>query len=377
MNIAILGLGTIGSGVDELLKGNDDICVKRILDIRAWQDNMTTDINDIINDESIETVVETMGGVHPALDYALKCINSGKNYVTANKLLVSKCAKELQSAADKNGVALLFSAACGGGIPFLYNLMKTKQTDSIVKLGGILNGTTNFILDKLFCGSEDYEEALREAQALGYAERDPSSDVDGLDTMRKLMLSCAVAFGRMPLENSIPCYGISKITKTDVQYAKCKGGTIKLIAGAEISDGKLQTYVIPKLFDADSPEGSIRLNVNYAWYSGKRIGTFSFTGQGAGKFPTANNIIRDIYAIMMSEKRMLPEGFTEGSADNSAKKTYYIRVPENCAGRFEGIAHVTENADGFVLIETNRITFKELKLALNDTNDYFAMLLED
>ncbi len=377
MNIAILGLGTIGSGVYELLKANSDIKVKRILAIRVWMDGMTTDINDIINYGSIELVVETMGGVEPARTYALKCLNAGKSYVSANKLLISKCAEELQAAADKSGAALMFSAACGGGIPYLYNLLKTAAADRIKKIGGILNGTTNYILDKVCGHGQSYEQALSEAQALGYAERDPSSDVDGLDTERKLMLSCAVAFSLMPDDSSIPCYGISKLSEDEKQYAKARNCAIKLLAyGAFNENGQPEAFVMPALFVMDAPESNIHLNINYAWYEGERIGRFAYSGQGAGKFPTANNIIRDIYAVLQGEKRMFPQGFKRTQANTDAKYAFYLRLPGSAAEALKPISRVLKTADGYVISETEKISFSQLKSIINGETDVFVMLLE-
>ena len=378
MNIAILGLGTIGSGVYELLKDNPDINVKKILDIRCWMDNMTTDIEEIVSDDSIELVVETMGGIHPAREYALKCLEAGKSYVSANKLLISECAFELQETADKRGAALLFSAACGGGIPFLYNLKKTKQTDDIVSLGGILNGTCNYILDKVSSEGISYEDALKQAQELGYAEKDPSSDVEGLDTLRKLLLSCAVAFGILPDKNSVPCYGISRLSDVDIEYAKHRNCVIRFMAFAgKCGDGGLNAAVIPVLTKNGSIESGIRLNVNYAWYKGARIGEFGYTGQGAGKFPTANNIVRDIYAVMQGERRMLPESFSAKAADNTDRHCFYVRMPDCRKSALREYCTQTKSKDEYCICITKPISFKELAQVLSKIDDCFVMLMEE
>ena len=377
MNIAILGLGTIGSGVYELLKDNKDFTVKKILDIRCWMDNMTTDIENIVNDETISLVVETMGGLHPAREYALKCIAAGKSYISANKLLISECASELQAAADENNVALLFSAACGGGIPFLYNLNKTKMTDRILEVGGILNGTSNYILDRIFTDGETYDSALKQAQELGYAERDPSSDVEGLDTLRKLVLSCAVAYGKLIDQYSIPCHGISMIDALDIQYALQREGVIKLMAcGENAQDGKTNAYVMPKLANQSDVAASIRRNVNYAYYRGERIGEFGFTGQGAGKFPTANNIIRDLYVACSGEKRMFPDRLNLDKAENSLEKTFYIRV-QNPTDELLGLAANIVEKNEWKQITTRKISFDALERALKGLGKYFVMIVED
>ena len=331
MKIAILGMGTIGSGVYELCRERKDIRVTRTLDLRAWMDDMTTDIADIVNDSEIQTVVETMGGLHPAREYALKCIESGKNYVTANKHLVSEFGLELQAAADRAGVSFYFSAACGGGIPYLKNLASAREIDGIKALGGILNGTTNFILDSMQSEGMDYAEALRMAQQLGYAERDPSSDVDGLDTQRKLALACGVAYGRLPKASRIPTFGIRAILKTDIDHFAAKGLKVRLVATASASGDGVSACVQPMLFPNGSPECGIRKNVNYAWYEGEKTGAFAFSGQGAGKFPTGANIIRDILAISAGEKGLFPRNTAPCEVKLNDSHAYYARVPRQAA----------------------------------------------
>jgi len=364
MNIAILGLGTIGSGVYELVKGNPDINVKKILDIKAWMDIMTTSIDDIVNDKEIDIVVETMGGLHPAREFALKCIEAGKSYITANKFLVSEYAVELSEAAKKANVSFMFSAACGGGIPYLYNLSKMRSIDNIVEAGGILNGTTNFILDKIFSEGEDYASALATAQQLGYAEKDPSSDVDGLDTQRKLTLACAVAYGKLPKPADIPTFGIRNISKDDIKYANELGCVVRLMATSSNTETAVEASVMPVICSAGSLESGIKLNVNYAWYKGERIGHFAYTGQGAGKFPTAGNILRDIYAIIGGENKLLPESFGATKVTAFSENRYYVRFESAYGDAVNGIAEkrISETA-----VETKSVSLNEL-LKLFETN---------
>ena len=377
MNIAILGLGTIGSGVYELLKGREDIKVKRILDIRCWMNCMTTDIADIVNDESIECVVETMGGIHPAREYALKCINAGKSYVSANKLLISACAEELSAAAREHGAALLFGAACGGGIPYLASMAQARSIDPITSAGGILNGTTNFILDKIFSEGVNYSAALQEAQRLGYAERDPSSDVDGLDTLRKLILCCAVGFGKLLREEDICVSGISRLNDADIQYAKKKKGLIRLVASASQNDaGEIEAYVLPRLVSEGSLEAGIRTNINLARYSGEKMGEFTFCGQGAGKLPTASNILRDLDAIRLNPtSSMLPEGLISAKPANKCELRFYVRVPKEKASALNGFAQSCKAQGDCVLFETKPMTLPTLFEALKDIDDKFIMIL--
>lgn len=331
MKIAILGLGTIGSGVEALCEANG-IEVKRILEIRTQNEKTTTRIEDICSDGEIGIVAETMGGLHPAYEFASAVITAGKHFVTANKLLVSAYGRELTALAKEKGVAFLYSAACGGGIPYLTNLQLASDIDKIEALGGILNGTTNFILDAMSSGDADYADTLRRAQELGYAERDPSSDVDGLDTMRKLILSCAVAYDTFFRPEDIPAAGISRICPADIAYAKRSGCVLRLCAFAEAGQGAPSAYVEPVLLGADAPESAILKNVNYAWYKGAASGLMSYAGQGAGRLPTATNVLRDILRADTGAKYMTRPTLHDAVPDNAAAvHAYYVRVPRGTA----------------------------------------------
>lgn len=338
MKLAILGLGTIGSGVYELAEKNG-IEVAKILEIRFQNEKTTTRIEDICEDPSIDVVAETMGGLHPAYEFATAVLKAGKHFVTANKLLVSAYGRELTALAKESGAAFLFSAACGGGIPYLANLQIQSRVDEIEALGGILNGTTNFILDAMQSENKDYSETLAQAQALGYAERDPSSDVDGLDTMRKLILACAVAYGVYFKPEDIPTAGISNVSSADADYAKARGLVLRLCAFAEKGEGAPSAYVEPVLVPAVSPEASILKNVNYAWYRGAAGGLMSYSGQGAGKLPTATNVLRDVLRADGGEKYMTRPDMADAVPDNAAAKhAYYVRIEKGAAFPEEWIA---------------------------------------
>lgn len=374
MNIAILGFGTIGKGVYDLCLDSSSIKVKRILDIRVWMDIMTTDINQIVSDAEIETVVETMGGLHPTYEYAVKCIESGKNYVTANKFLVSEYGLDLMKKAKENGVAFLFSAACGGGIAYLHILSKIKTCDKIVSVGGILNGTTNFILDNIFSCGKGYTEALSEAQELGYAEKDPTADVDGLDTQRKITLACAVAFSCMPKPSDIPTFGIGHMIQSDIDYAKAAGKVYRLTAYASFDGNHLSARVFPELIGSERLESGIRKNINLCWYEGERIGNFALTGQGAGRYPTAGNILRDIEAIAAGDTEMLPTDTKHADVCCSEKERYYVRVPAKISACFADCKPL--NADGtYAAFETIPMTACELKQRCQSESDLFAAII--
>ncbi len=377
MKIAILGMGKIGSGVYEYASGNPNLEVKRTLDLKAWMDNMTTDINDIVNDPEIEAVVETMGGTEPARTYALKCLNAGKHYVTANKLLVSECMNELQEAADKSGAAFLFSASCGGGIPVLKCLYDQALCDEIIEFGGILNGTTNYMLDRIETDSMTYEDALREAQVLGYAEADPTSDVDGLDAQRKLILGLAVGFGVNARASQIPVSGIRNIRPVDIACFKEMGVSPRLIASCKKEGEAISADVCVHLFKTGAAESAIKKNVNYAYYVGAQSGHFSFSGQGAGKYPTAANVIGDLTRIISGARHMLPNGLKEIDTIESGQYAYYVRVSEDKAALLKDITEKIILKDGWALIKTRKTNHVSLLNTLNATGEsFFARMHE-
>ena len=328
MKIAILGLGTVGSGVFEGVRYLQNVEVTRVLDRHQRTAVSTNRFEDILGDGDIALIVETMGGLHPAYEYAVAAIQSGRHFVTANKQLVSACGAELVALARRHGVAFLYNAACGGGIPFLHNLALARSSDHITELGGILNGTTNFILDAMTQRGADYMAVLSEAQMLGYAERDPSGDVEGTDTMRKLVLACAVGFNAFVREEDIPTFGISRILPADIANAARKGCVLKLCASASLDEGGLSACVEPTLVSRDAPEAAVHRNLNYACYRGDGCGEMNFSGQGAGKLPTASNVLRDICCIQGGRFYLTDESCREVSIRRDALRRYCLRVPE-------------------------------------------------
>ena len=327
MKIGLLGMGTIGSGVYEIAQNLSGVELKKVLEKRFQAEYITDNIEEIVKDPEIELVVETMGGLHPAYEFAVQVLENKKHFVTANKLLVSVYGPELTALAKANGVGFLYGAACGGGIAYLANLEIARGIDRITSLGGILNGTTNYILDSMQSKGMDYAQALSQAQELGYAERDPSSDVDGLDTQRKLILACSVGFDAYIKPEDIPTFGISKVLAVDCEWAKANGMALRLCACAERDErNALSAYVEPTLVKANAPEAAILANVNYAWYKGESYGLMSYIGQGAGKLPTAANVLRDVTSIPAGHRFMTSENCIEATPDNgSASHAYYVR----------------------------------------------------
>lgn len=337
MKIAILGFGTVGSGAYEEAKIAGGIEVVRILARHGREgyehlnDIITGSIDDIVNDPEIELVVESMGGIEPAREYVLKCLRAGKHVVTPNKNLISACYGELMDEAEKNGVKLRFTSAVGGGIPWLFNLLRTKRADKIESVRGIVNGTCNYILDAMYDKGADFGEMLRVAQELGYAEADPSSDIEGTDTLRKTVITTNLAFDAKVKEEEVPCYGIDTIQACDVAYLKEKGLVCKLMMRSAVRDGTIEVYVEPTAFPANSLEANVKVNNNLITLTAEHIGTQSFYGQGAGMYPTGQSVIQDVIDIRDGKEMEIKAGGSGLRADNSkAVHRYYIRHNRMC-----------------------------------------------
>ena len=279
MKVAVLGYGTVGKGVYDMLRASSMFEAGPVL-VRPGKTDETfkvDSIDAIVNDESVDAVAEVMGGVDVPYAYAKRVLSAGKHFVTSNKALVAARGIELNALARQNNAAFLFSAACGGAVPFLHNLELARECDEIESLGGILNGTTNYMLDRMQSEGLDYADALKEAQALGYAEADPTADVTGLDALRKIMLGCAVAYDQLPDEGLLN-EGIDSLKASDVEHFKALGLTCRLLAKGGMSEsGRVYAYVQPVLFEADAPECAVKKNFNMAKYLGKNSGQIRLT----------------------------------------------------------------------------------------------------
>jgi len=360
MKVAVLGFGTVGVGVYEMLKNAEGLECGPVL-VRTGKDDTdfkVTDIETIVTDPEVWAVAEVMGGIEPAFTYAAKALKAGKHFVTSNKALVAAKGIELQKLADESGAAFLFSAACGGGVPFLHNLSIAVKSDDILSLGGILNGTTNYMLDAMQRRNMDYAEALSDAQKLGYAEADPTADVSGLDALRKIMLACAVAYGKLPVEGLLN-EGIDSLTAADVAHFSKKGYTCRLIASGGPVGESVYAYVEPVLLRSNAPECSVLENYNMARYEGKCAGPIVLMGQGAGRYPTASAVLRDLGCILMGKKAMLPAGCVEAKADNAgAKHLYYVRLPEAMAELLP--VETVEVEEGIARVITKEMSVAEM-----------------
>ncbi|MBR3551942.1 MAG: homoserine dehydrogenase [Clostridia bacterium] len=309
MNVAIMGFGVVGSGVAEVLKNNAAVIEKKcgvslrlshILDIRTFPGSpfapyMTRDVNDILNDADTDIVVETMGGTEPAFTFVSACLNAGKHVVTSNKELVAKKGYQLLELAKKNGVNFFFEAAVGGGIPIIRPLSRCLAGNNITRVAGILNGTTNFILTKMIVEQMDFAAALRLAQQNGYAEKDPTADVEGIDACRKICILASLAFGSHVYPDGIFTEGISALTLDDVAAAEALGCVIKLIAQTRrLENGKISVLVSPALIKKTHLLSGVSDVFNACLITGDAVGDVIMVGRGAGKEATASAVVGDI-----------------------------------------------------------------------------------
>ena len=336
MKVAVLGFGTVGQGVYVMLQHANGLEPGPVL-VRPGKDDApfkVTDIEAVTGNPSVDAVVEVLGGTEPARSWTEAALRAGKHVVTANKALVAAHGPELAAVAREQGVAFLFSAACGGGVPFLHNLALAAQSDRILSVGGILNGTTNYMLDAMQSRGADYAAVLKDAQTLGYAEADPSADVSGLDALRKIMLACAVAFEKLPTEG-LYTEGIEDLTPADVQSFRQMDLTCRLVARGGIGPrGAVFAFVEPTLVPASAAECAVKDNYNLARYEAERAGDIVLMGQGAGRFPTASAVLRDLSDVLCGQRVMMPAGCVRVAADGEGcGHPYYVRLPVELTGQ--------------------------------------------
>ncbi len=308
INVSVLGYGTVGSGVVEVLKRNqknidgrvgEEIRVKSVLDLRDFpgnpiQDSIVHDFSEIENDTSVSIVVETMGGLHPAYEFVKASLEAGKAVCTSNKELVAAYGPELLETARKHNVSFLFEASVGGGIPIIRPLNTALQSEQIEEITGILNGTTNYILTKMTNEGSDFDTVLKDAQDKGYAERNPEADVEGYDACRKIAILTSLAYGKTVDYNDIYTEGITKITDRDIAYTKKLNAKVKIFGSSKSVNGKVQAMVAPKMIDAASPLYSVDDVFNAILVKGNTLGEVMFYGKGAGSLPTASAVVSDV-----------------------------------------------------------------------------------
>ncbi|HEX7103962.1 MAG TPA: homoserine dehydrogenase [Nitrolancea sp.] len=312
VGVAILGLGTIGSAVATALEEQHDLIAERTglhLVLRAVferaperasranldPDIIATDMATILSEDGLDVVVEVLGREQPAADYMIRCLNAGFHVITANKEALSKHFAEILASANNAERAILFEASVGGGIPLLVSYRQILATNRVTRVRGIVNGTTNYILSQMASGGTAYADALAEAQRLGYAEPDPTGDVEGFDAAYKLAILASLMSGRHVLPDEIKRTGITGVSPRDIEDARKRGGVIKLIAKAELrDDGDLTLSVAPEFVPSDELLAHVRANFNAIEVAGDRVGPVMLSGQGAGPLPTASAILSDI-----------------------------------------------------------------------------------
>lgn len=309
MDIAVLGYGVVGSGVAEVISlnsekiagklGGDRLNVKYILDLRKFpgdknEEKIIDDFNVILNDGDVKIVAEAMGGLHPAFEFVSSCLQAGKSVVTSNKELVAEKGDILLETAKENNVNFMFEASVGGGIPVLRPIIQCLAANEITEVAGILNGTTNFILSKMIFDSMSFEDALKLAQENGYAEKDPTADIEGFDACRKICILAALCFGKHIYPKSVYTEGITKITLEDVDYARSWGGVIKLLGRAKKIGDKVSATVTPAFVGNSSILSGVNGVFNSVLVRGNAVGDVAFYGQGAGKMATASAVVADI-----------------------------------------------------------------------------------
>ena len=389
IKIAVMGHGVVGSGTVEVFyKNRENICkkcgtdvdIKYILDLRdfpslPYSDKFTKSFDDIINDDEVKVVVEVMGGLNPAYDYVKRCLSSGKSVVTSNKELVAAHGAKLLKIAKENNINFLFEASVGGGIPIIRPLSQCLAANSIDEICGILNGTTNFILNKMINEGMSFEDALKLAQQLGYAERNPSADVDGFDTCRKICILASLAFGYHVYPDGIYTEGITNIKLEDVVYAKKLGYAVKLIGYSKrISDDKIFCATYPALIPFSNSLSTVDDVFNAIMVKGDATGDVMFYGKGAGKFPTASAVVADIIDACMHINRRKNIFWEDAKADyvipcDEHETAMYVRAQCDMSDltRLFGSAKALHADNGDVLFITPVMKEKEINKILSQS----------
>lgn len=389
MNVAILGYGVVGSGVAAVLKMNyehilkqsmqDSLELRYVLDLRTFPGDpnellVTNDFQKILNDSQVGIVVETMGGLHPAYEFVSACLKAGKSVVTSNKELVAEKGYELLKTAESNNVNFLFEASVGGGIPVIRPISQCLAANEITEVAGILNGTTNFILTKMIEENSDFDSALTLAQQLGYAEKDPTADIEGADACRKICILAALCFGYHVYPDSVYTEGISKISPADVEYAKSYDCVIKLIASAKKEKGgkNVSVRVSPAFIKNSSQLAGVSDVFNAVLVRGNAVGDVVFYGRGAGKMPTASAVVADIIDCAKHIEKRKNIGW-ENSIDGYVldagefESSFYVRIngkKEDVTAAFSGVKFLNrENAPedevAFIVSEIKAGALKE------------------
>lgn len=409
IKIGLLGLGTVGSGVYEIIRDKKDklkkatgknIEISKILvrdknkdrGLNIDQSILTENADEIINDPNIDIIVEVMGGIDKAYSYISKSLKNGKHVVTANKAVISLHIDELHNLAKENNKGLLFEASVGGGIPVIKGLKEAIKINDVDNIKGILNGTTNFILSKMCDENLSFDEALDLAHKLGYAEADPTDDVEGYDAARKISILASLAFNTNASISDVMCRGITSISPLDIKNFKLMGLVAKLIGSATIDGNEFSASVEPILVDESAPFASVKDAFNIVSVEGCTVGELQFYGQGAGKDPTANAVVTDIIDIInesYKEYEYICNDSIKSGGTKLFKGNYYMRVSPNNVNEIPKIVNnlnksglefkVIESDKNLVLI-TEQISSDQMEAIMNDLdlpqNSYSYLRIE-
>lgn len=395
VNIAVLGYGTVGSGVVEVINTNhesinkragQEINIKYVLDLRDFpgdpvQEVLVHDYEIIANDPEVDIVVEVMGGIEPAYTFVKRALESGKSVCTSNKALVAKHGPELMEIAKEKNINFLFEASCGGGIPIIRALNGSLTADEVDEITGILNGTTNYMMYKMATEGSDFDVVLKEAQQKGYAEADPTADVEGYDACRKIAILSSLAYGKFLNYENVYTEGITKITPEDMVYAEELGMTIKLLGTSrKLGEDTFTALVAPFLVGQKSPLYSVNDVFNAVFVHGNMLGDAMFYGSGAGKLPTASAVVADVVDAVKHSDRS-KKIFWEKPAENimadidSKKFEYFVRTTDSAEnvqkifGKCEFVDNIIDNESAFV---TSPLTKSEVEEKLAKLSDVVA-----
>ena len=393
--IAVMGYGIVGSGVVEVFynnreniekKAGDELDIKYILDLRDFEDSPYRDkfiksFEPIINDDEVGIVAEVMGGINPSYDYVKRCLMAGKSVVTSNKELVAQKGAELLRIATENNVNFLFEASVGGGIPVIRPIAQCLSANNITEIFGILNGTTNFMLTKMINEGMSYETALKLAQDLGYAESNPSADVDGHDSCRKICILSALSFGKHVYPQQVSTEGISGITLKDAEYAGKLECVIKLIAHAKhLDDGRITASVYPAMVPKSSQLSSVDDVFNAVLVKGDAVGDVVFYGRGAGKLPTASAVAADIIDCakhVTARKNLSWEDGESDYVDDPKKQAYSFFVLKKPADIKNAVLKLNAAIPGVrVINDSNELAFITPIMSEYEVNEKLALLGE-
>lgn len=386
ISIGLLGFGTVGSGVVRIIKNHqqelkhqvgsavvvekilvNDITKPRAIEIDETQ--LTEDPEDVISNPNIDVVVEVMGGIEAARNYITRALENKKNVVTANKDLMAMYGAELLTVASKNGCDLFYEASVAGGIPIIRSLVEGLSSDRITKIIGIVNGTTNYILTKMSNEGRSYDEVLQEAQDLGYAESDPTADVEGLDAARKMAILSTLGFSMNVNLEDVSVQGISTVTDEDIDYAKQLGYRMKLVGIAKRDEGKVEVSVQPTLLPKNHPLASVNDVFNAVYVYGEAVGETMFYGPGAGSLPTATAVVSDMITVMKNMRlgvngrsALPPLHERHMKSDDEILSKYFMRLHlKDKAGAFSAITSLfSENSVSFEKLLQMPIKNKDL-----------------